>query len=507
MCCSQEGASFRIDRDGGGLFGAKVWRTNLAELFCRAPETPHPAGRTPAPKPPLAHGSPDDAISATRDALRARRRELIVDLAPPSFGEPLTPLVEGVASMRAAGELNDGQAAAIRAVATARDYALVQGMPGTGKTTAIAALIRLLVGAGKSVLLTSFTHSAVDNVLLKLVGGVGDVGLLRIGRKERVKPALHAYTEEELSRGLTTIEDMDAVLMSPLLVATTSLGVGHPLFRRRRFDYCIVDEASQITLAVCLGPIASADRFVLVGDHYQLPPLVQSEAARAGGMDVSLFRRLCEAHPQAVTRLTAQYRMSAEVMALANVLIYERRLSCGTADVARNRLALPGHKDLWEQLRGGDIGDVGGGGGGGGNNPSSPGADATHAANPGANVACGAPLWLHAAIDPGQPVVFLDTDRVPAHEERRRGSLRNETEAKLVVLLARALVHCGVRQDGVGVMSPYVPGASIPPPRPSPFPILPFPNIPFPFPFPPPFPLCLYRDGLGCTAADSSGHT
>ena len=41
-------------------------------------------------------------------------------------------------------------------------------MPGTGKTTTIACLVEVLVAQGKSVLLTSYTHSAVDNILLKL---------------------------------------------------------------------------------------------------------------------------------------------------------------------------------------------------------------------------------------------------------------------------------------------------------------------------------------------------
>ena len=53
---------------------------------------------------------------------------------------------------------------------SSRDYSLVLGMPGTGKTTTIACLVRVLVVRGYSVLLTSFTNSAVDNVLLKLIG-------------------------------------------------------------------------------------------------------------------------------------------------------------------------------------------------------------------------------------------------------------------------------------------------------------------------------------------------
>ncbi|KAF6760441.1 AAA domain-containing protein [Ephemerocybe angulata] len=54
------------------------------------------------------------------------------------------------------------------------------------------------------------------------------------------------------------------------------------LFNRRRFDYCIVEEASQITLPTCLGPLRYADKFILVGDHFQLPPLVKNLLAHRG---------------------------------------------------------------------------------------------------------------------------------------------------------------------------------------------------------------------------------
>jgi DNA replication ATP-dependent helicase Dna2 len=46
------------------------------------------------------------------------------------------------------------------------------------------------------------------------------------------------------------------------------------MLQRKQFDYCIVDEASQITLPTCIGPLRYASKFVLVGDQYQLPPIV-----------------------------------------------------------------------------------------------------------------------------------------------------------------------------------------------------------------------------------------
>jgi DNA replication ATP-dependent helicase Dna2 len=98
-----------------------------------------------------------------------------------------------------------------------------------------------------------------------------------------------------------------------LVVGGTCLSSHHPLIARKRFDVCIVDEAGQLTQPVCLGPLANAKVFVLVGDHNQLPPLVRSDKARELGMDVSLFARLSEAFPNVVAKLALQFRMNAEV--------------------------------------------------------------------------------------------------------------------------------------------------------------------------------------------------
>lgn len=126
-----------------------------------------------------------------------------------------------------------------------------------------------------------------------------------------------------------------------------------------------------------------------MGDHYQLPPLVSNPAAEAGGLGRSLFRILCEAHPQVLSRhlafrklshlaisnalntmllmliyycqvktsnpvkigffnaaqavvtLRAQYRMSADIMAIPNALVYNGALAAGSPAVASRALCLP----------------------------------------------------------------------------------------------------------------------------------------------------------------------
>lgn len=260
-------------------------------------------------------------------------RRLIVEGQPPTFKASIPRL----AGLDEAG-LNVDQKQAINKVMSAQDYALVLGMPGTGKTTTIAHILRALVAQGKSVLLTSYTHTAVDNILLKIRDD--NMRILRIGAAAKVHPDIHQFAELAATPK-KTIEELKAAYEDSQVVATTCLGVGHNIFSQRVFDYCIVDEASQITLPVCLGPIRMAKTFILVGDHYQLPPLVQNKEAQAGGLDVSLFKLLSDSHPSSVVNLEHQYRMCEDIMTLSNTLIYSGRLKCGTPEVAARSLEIP----------------------------------------------------------------------------------------------------------------------------------------------------------------------
>jgi len=111
-----------------------------------------------------------------------RRRRLVVDLEPPGFDGALAASSQRLIS----SALNGDQKLALEKVLAAQDYALILGMPGTGKTTTIAEVIRALARAGKSVLLTSYTHSAVDNILLKIKGD--GLNILRLGNRDKVRP-------------------------------------------------------------------------------------------------------------------------------------------------------------------------------------------------------------------------------------------------------------------------------------------------------------------------------
>ena len=68
-------------------------------------------------------------------------------------------------------------------------------------------------------------------------------------------------------------------------------------------------------------------------------------------MDVSLFKRLSERHPQALVNLEHQYRMHQDIMELSNSLIYENRLKCGTEHVATSLLHMPRWDELVSYIR------------------------------------------------------------------------------------------------------------------------------------------------------------
>ncbi|XP_030549255.2 DNA replication ATP-dependent helicase/nuclease JHS1 isoform X3 [Rhodamnia argentea] len=342
-----------------------------------------------------------------QDARSSHLRKLIVDLEPPRFdGGCIFSQDPAISYVWSEEKLNDDQRRAIVKILTAKDYTLILGMPGTGKTSTMVHAVKALLMRGASILLTSYTNSAVDNLLIKLKDQ--GIDFVRIGRPEVVHEEVREHCFSE--KGMQSVDGIKLRLDQVKVVAVTCLGITSPLLASKRFDVCIMDEAGQTTLPVSLGPLMFASAFVLVGDHYQLPPLVQSIEARENGLGISLFCRLSEVHPQAISTLQSQYRMCQGIMQLANALIYGDRLRCGSSDVANAKLNFA--KKLYTS-------------------------------------------WLKEVLEPGTPVVFLNTDLLPAFEEKDHKTLKNPIEACIIGKIAEELVESGIEEEDIGIITPY----------------------------------------------------
>ncbi|XP_068650262.1 DNA replication ATP-dependent helicase/nuclease JHS1 [Aristolochia californica] len=343
-----------------------------------------------------------------KNAQNSHLRKIIVDLEAPRFDSGVIfsqdPAISYVQSEKS---LNEDQRRAVRKILAAKDYTLILGMPGTGKTSTMVHAVKALLIRGASILLTSYTNSAVDNLLIKLKAQ--GIDFVRLGREEAIHEEVRGYCFS--AANTSRVEDIKQRMNQVKVVGVTCLGINHSLLANMKFDICIMDEAGQITLPVSLGPLAFASTFVLVGDHYQLPPLVKSAEARESGMGKSLFCRLSEAHPQAISALQCQYRMCSSIMELSNTLIYGNRLRCGSSEVADAKL----------------------------------------------KIMCSKPMasWLNEVLDPKRSVAFVNTDMLPALEVKQSKTINNPTEAHIVAEITRELVKGGITGDEIGIITPY----------------------------------------------------
>jgi DNA replication ATP-dependent helicase Dna2 len=193
-------------------------------------------------------------------------------------------------------DLNERQKDALDVALHSPLGALIQGPPGTGKTTVIAHIVRSLVLRGERVLVCAQTNTAVDTILSK-VWDAGVRSFLRVGPPDR-SPGLSTtltmsgaddalYFTKTLAERTNSLEELGrAIATCPVLGSTTHAAVGDSTFEfldrhvgAPIFDVVIVDEASQLTEPMTLAAINLSKRFILVGDHRQLPPIVQSEQA------------------------------------------------------------------------------------------------------------------------------------------------------------------------------------------------------------------------------------
>ncbi len=373
-------------------------------------------------------------------------REVLLGAHEPAFAEVEQP--------NDSATLNEPQRAAVNFALAAKDFAIIHGPPGTGKTTTVVEFIRQVVARGETVLACAPSNHAVDNLLEKLLA-VGELPV-RLGHPARVQPELRSraldilaekhpdarqarkvareafalfrqadkWTRDKPQPGekaalrrearemLTEARKLESLAVERVLdearvVCATLTGLDSELLGKRRFDVVVIDEACQSTEPACWVPLLRANKLVLAGDHCQLPPTVLSPEAAERGLSISLMERLIARFGTSVSRLlTVQHRMHESIMSFSNAEFYNGELIAHES-VASHRLC-----DL-------------------------PGVSATALTE--------------------QPLRFIDTAGASFDEELEEdtGSRRNAQEANLAVKKVRELLTLGIPATQIGVITPY----------------------------------------------------
>ena len=298
--------------------------------------------------------------------------------------------------------LNKSQRTAIKQALTTKDFYLIHGPFGTGKTTTLTELILQMNKSNQKILVTAESNIAVDN-LLKKVSKTKKEQIIRLGQLQRIEqsvrqysltslveqhtqyPKLQSYQKiieeytQELQyytkptsqnrRGLTnkqikehakrhktarniskdTIQSMarwidydekitdyhekirlledkiiDEIITSSNIIFTTNSSAAWDVIKNIQFDVVIIDEASQTTIPSILIPIAKAPKFILAGDHKQLPPTIINYQAQK--LQKTLFESYINKYPQKSQILDTQYRMNDTLMQFPNSQFYDGNL-------------------------------------------------------------------------------------------------------------------------------------------------------------------------------------
>jgi serine/threonine protein kinase/energy-coupling factor transporter ATP-binding protein EcfA2 len=260
-------------------------------------------------------------------------------------------------------------------------FCVLQGPPGTGKTTVITEIVKQILQRSPKakVLVASQSHQAVDNVLEKVCD---DVRVVRLGETEKLTGVAKEYAFDEVAKSmlnnikrniqsedcylneneLDTIprqsleqleglrdewikrlsgrdEHLESLLFKSVqVVFGTLVGMAGSKYKgvNQMFDYVIVDEAGKAILselAICMN---RGQRIVLVGDHKQLPPVLDEESLSLleqkmkESLKVTFFEELytslAKERPEYCHMLSNNYRMHENICEPVSTLFYEGNL-------------------------------------------------------------------------------------------------------------------------------------------------------------------------------------
>jgi hypothetical protein len=283
--------------------------------------------------------------------------------APPPLPKAVAPLAEKLGETLG---FTPSQRQAYRAIGRQRVTA-VWGPPGTGKTHFLASTIVGLAAAharaGRPfrVLVSAFTHAAIENLLRKVAERLREQRLAEVGL------AKAKYWQGAVAAAEVIPDDALAVWLDDNEHAVLGATVYSCLKAHEHlsgFDLVVIDEASQVRVpeaAVAASLVAETGRLVLAGDHLQLPPIVAGTYPETPEGEPILHRSIFEAvcprqdvgaklqaavESRILRQLHENFRMNDVLTGVAARLLYGPRYTCGTTEIARRRLPFQPGRDI-----------------------------------------------------------------------------------------------------------------------------------------------------------------
>ena len=291
--------------------------------------------------------------------------------------------------------LSDKQKEALVSAIATQNYYLIQGPPGTGKTRLLAHLATILARHHKRVLVTAFTHTAINNALRTIKETTGYSHIFKVGGEDK-------------TTGLTweggEIKNYEYFNNSPYTAESKGLIIGGTCFALRTnrlkgidFDTVIFDEAGQITLPIALSGMLAGKRHIFIGDHKQMSPVITAKH-QISWVKRSIFETLFEHAPG--TMLDITYRMNDEINRFPSDHFYEGKLQPSQL-ASQRRFPLNHSSQRFPKV-----------------------------------------------LDPETPAVFLEIN----HQGKKA---RSYPEAKAIADIITEAVECGISPQEIAVIAPY----------------------------------------------------
>ncbi|MBK5721477.1 AAA family ATPase [Dysgonomonas sp. Marseille-P4677] len=238
----------------------------------------------------------------------------------------------------------------------AKDYFLIVGPPGTGKTSIFARKLieRLYTNEDTNILVIAYTNRAVDELCAAVSEALNEDELtcdkyIRIGSELSCgENYRHRLLQHISHKAVNRKELLEIIATTRIFIGTLASIVGKPeLFDLKHFNVAIIDEASQILEPQIIGLLPQFDKFVMIGDHKQLSTITLQDANKSTVAEEvlnnielsdcreSLFERLfrlCqkEGWKTAYDTLTYHGRMHKDIASLVNASFYNNILQIAT---------------------------------------------------------------------------------------------------------------------------------------------------------------------------------